>query len=153
MSQATAVEPRRSASISRPPLKVLFLCTHNSARSQMAEGLARLLAPSSVQVWSAGTKPRGVHPHAIEVMRELGIDLSAHTSKSLDEVPWRECDTVVTLCGDAAEACPALAAEVRRLHWPLPDPSAAPEAERRAAFEEARDEIRWRVACLWPRIG
>jgi arsenate reductase len=153
VSQAPAVEPRRSASINRPPLKVLFLCTHNSARSQIAEGFARALAPASVQVWSAGTEPRGVHPRAIEVMGEVGIDLAGHASKTLDQVPWRECDTVVTLCGDAAEACPALAAEVRRLHWPLPDPGAAPEAEQAAAFREVRDEIRWRVACLWPRGG
>ncbi len=134
-------------------MRVLFLCIHNSARSQMAEGFARALAPASVEVMSAGTEPRGVHACATEVMHEVGVDLSPQASKHLDTVPWRECDTVVTLCGEADEACPALAGDVRRVHWPLPDPSAAPEAERLAAFREVRDEIRWRVASLWPRSG
>lgn len=144
-------EPRPAAFITRPPERVLFLCIHNSSRSQMAEGFARALAPSGVQVVSAGTEPSRVHPCAQEVMSEIGLDLSSHRSKSLDEVPWRECDTVVTLCGEGDEACPALAGDVRRVHWPLPDPSAAPEATRLAVFREVRDEIRWRVASLWPQ--
>ena len=119
----------------------------------MAEGFARALAQPGVEVMSAGTEPRGVHPRAVEVMREAGIDLSARTSKPLEAVAWRTCDTVVTLCGEAAEACPTLAGDVRRVHWPLSDPSAAPEAEQPAAFREVRDEIRWRVASLWPRSG
>jgi len=137
--------------ISNPPRRVLFLCWRNSARSQIAEGVARALAPPGTEIWSAGTMPAQVHPSAIEVMRETGIDISAQRSKGLDEVPWREADTVVTLCGEASEACPVLASEVRRVHWPLPDPAAAPEAERLRAFREARDEIRWRVSSLWPR--
>jgi arsenate reductase len=132
---------------------VLFLCIHNSSRSQMAEGFARSLAPAGVEVMSAGSEPRGVHPCAVEAMREVGLDLTSQQSKHLDAVPWRECDTVVTLCGEADEACPTLAGDVRRVHWPLPDPSAAPEAERMAVFREVRDEIRWRVASLWPRTG
>lgn len=144
---------RRSGFFARPPLRVLFLCIHNSARSQMAEGLARSLAPAGVEVMSAGSEPRGVNPRAVEVMAEVGVDLSAHTSKHLDTVAWRECDTVVTLCGEAEEACPALSADVRRVHWPLPDPSAAPDAEQLAAFREVRDEIRWRITSLWPRSG
>jgi len=144
---------RPAAFITRPPGRVLFLCVHNSSRSQIAEGFAHALAPAEVVVLSAGTEPRGVHPCAIQVMAEVGIDLAPQSSKHLDEVAWRDCDTVVTLCGEADETCPSLAADVRRVHWPLPDPSAVPEAERLAAFREARDEIRWRVASLWPRSG
>jgi arsenate reductase len=149
----TPADPRPIAFVTRPPARVLFLCIHNSSRSQMAEGFARTLAPAGVEVMSAGSEPRGVHACAIEAMREVGVELGAHSSKHLDAVPWRECDTVVTLCGEADEACPALAGDVRRVHWPLPDPSAAPESERMAAFREVRDEIRWRVASLWPRSG
>ncbi len=145
-------EPTRPpAFISAPPRRVLFLCTHNSARSQIAEGLARASAPDGAEVWSAGTEPAQVHPLAIEVMAEIGIDIREHRSRSLEEVPWREADTVVTLCGDAEEACPALGPTVRHVHWPLPDPSRAPEAERREAFRAAREEIRWRLSSLWPR--
>ncbi len=149
----TEPELRPAAFITRPPGRVLFLCIHNSSRSQMAEGFARTLAPVGVQVMSAGTEPRGVHACAHEVMREVGIELASHTSKHLDQVPWRECDTVVTLCGEADEACPALALDVRRVHWPLPDPSIVPQALQTATFREVRDEIRWRVASLWPRSG
>jgi arsenate reductase len=137
--------------ISSPPRRVLFLCWRNSARSQIAEGLARAHAPTGTEIWSAGTMPAEVHPSAIEVMREAGIDISGQHSKNLDQVPWREVDTVVTLCGEASEACPVLSSEVRRVHWALPDPAAAPEADRIQAFRETRDEIRWRVSSLWPR--
>ena len=119
----------------------------------MAEGFARATAPAGVLVMSAGTEPRGVHACAVEVMREAGLDLAAQSSKHLDDVPWRDCDTVVTLCGEADEACPALAANVRRVHWPLPDPSVAPKAKQLEVFREVRDEIKWRVASLWPRSG
>lgn len=137
--------------ISRPPEKALFLCVHNSARSQIAEGFARALAPTHVVIWSAGAEPRGVNPYAVEVMKEIGIDITAQTSKSIDAVPWREADTVITLCGEADEVCPAVAGDVRRVHWPLPDPSSAPEDAKLAAFRETRDEIHWRIASLWPR--
>jgi arsenate reductase len=130
---------------------VVFLCVHNSARSQMAEGFARALAPTGTEIWSAGTAPGKVHPGAVEVMLEVGIDISAQHSKGLDDVPWREADTVVTLCGEANEACPALAAKVRKLHWGLPDPAAAAEPVRLQTFREVRDEIRWRVSSMWPR--
>ena len=145
-------EPARPAAvITRPPGRVLFLCVHNSARSQMAEGFARSLAPAGVEVWSAGTEPGKVHPVAIEAMNEVHIDISDQSSKHLDAVPWKEADTVVTLCGEADEACPMLEGTVRRVHWPLPDPSAAPKAKQLDVFREVRDEIRWRVASLWPR--
>jgi thioredoxin type arsenate reductase len=142
---------RPQAFITSPPKAVLFLCVHNSARSQMAEGFARALAPAEVAVWSAGSEPRSVNPFAIEVMRELGIDIREQRSRAIDDVPWRDADTVVTLCGEAEGICPVVAGDVRRMHWPLPDPSAAPEAKRLEAFRSARDEIRWRVASLWPR--
>ena len=143
--------PRPEAFITRPPRRVLFLCTHNAARSQMAEGFARAIAPPQVEIWSAGTEKSRVSPHAIAAMKEVGIDITGHTSKTLDEVPWREMDTVVTLCGDAHEKCPVLAASVRRVHWPLPDPSAAPEGGKPEAYREVRDEVHWRVSSLWPR--
>lgn len=142
--------PRPPAFITVPPRRVLFLCVHNSARSQIAEGFARALAPADVHVSSAGSEPRSVNPLAIEVMNEVGIDISGQRSQGIDEVPWRDADTVVTLCGEAEGICPAVAGEVRRVHWPLPDPAAARKADRLEAFRRARDEIRWRVASLWP---
>lgn len=144
-------DPRRPAAfVTRPPKQALFVCVHNAARSQMAEAFARRLAPAGTLVWSAGTEPRSVHPAAIEVMREIGIELEGHRSKPLDDVPWREADTVVTLCGEGTEVCPVVAPDVRHVHWPLPDPSQADEATRMEVFREVRDEIRWRVASLWP---
>ena len=142
---------RPAAFITSPPRAVLFLCVHNSARSQMAEGFARTLAPSEVTVWSAGSEPCGLNPLAVEVMREVGIDIHSQRSQAIADVPWRDADTVVTLCGEAEGICPVVAGDVRRVHWPLPDPAAAPEAVRLEAFRSARDEIRWRVASLWPR--
>ena len=139
-----------AAFVTRPPGKVLFLCVHNASRSQMAEGFARALAPDDVMVMSAGSEPREVHAKAIEVMNEIGIDISAQTSKHLDHVPCQDADTVVTLCGEAQESCPTVAPTVRRLHWPLPDPSAVPPERQLEVFREVRDEIRWRVASLWP---
>ena len=145
-------EPLRPAAfITRPPGKVLFLCLHNSSRSQIAEGFARSVAPKGVLVMSAGTEPRGVHARAVEVMAEVGIDLQGQSSKALEAVAWNEADTVVTLCGEGAQVCPQVAGDVRRVHWHLPDPSALPEAQQLAAFREVRDEIRWRVSSLWPR--
>jgi len=150
---AKAGTKRPSAFITRPPMRVLFLCVHNSSRSQIAEAFARALAPQGATLMSAGTEPTGVHPRAAEVMSEVGIELTGHASKHLREVPWQQCDTVVTLCGEAAESCPAVGGDVRRVHWPLPDPSAVSGPAQLDAFREARDEIRWRVASLWPRSG
>ena len=134
----------------QPPQRVLFLCVGNSARSQIAEGFARKLAPPGAEIWSAGTEPKELNPCAVQVMDEAGIDIRGQRSKHMDEVPWRTAEMVVTLCGEAADACPVVPGNVRRLHWPLADPAAASEPERVAAFREARDEIRWRVASLWP---
>lgn len=141
---------RPKAFITRPPQVVLFLCLHNASRSQMAEGFARHFAPVSVRVLSAGTDPRGVNPHAIAAMHEVGLDISGQQSRHVDDVPWRDADTVVTLCEEGAEVCPTVAGDVRRVHWPLPDPSAAPPEQATELFRQVRDEIRWRVASLWP---
>ncbi len=130
---------------------VLFLCVANSARSQMAEGLARHLLGSRVRVQSAGSKPSRVNPYAIEVMKELGIDLASHHSKSVETIDPATVDTVITLC--AEEVCPVFLAQVRRLHWPIPDPASddptlTPD-ELRARFRTARDDIRGRLEALF----
>jgi arsenate reductase len=130
--------------------RVLFLCVRNSARSQMAEAMARAVAPEGTVIWSAGVDPAPVHPVALEVLREVGIDASAQRSKHVDQVPWREADLVVTVCGEGGEVCPAVGPEVHRVHWPLPDPAVAPEPERLAAFRATREQLRWRIAALWP---
>jgi arsenate reductase len=88
---------------------------------------------------------------AIQVMKEIGLDLASHRSRRLDEVPMDEADTVITLCGDAEEACPNVGRDVRRLHWSLPDPSAASKEQQLEAFRETRDELRWRISALLPR--
>jgi len=133
------------------PKKILFLCTANSCRSQMAEGFARRLAPQGVQVYSAGTEPKGLHPSAITVMREAGFDISDQESKGLDGIPMDKIDLVVTLCGEAAESCPTLPKKTERLHWPLPDPALAQgDAEEiLKTFRAVRDEIRRRVEELF----
>jgi arsenate reductase (thioredoxin) len=129
---------------------ILFLCVANSARSQMAEGLARSLFGSSVRVQSAGSKPSNVNPYAIEVMREVGIDLGGHHSKSVDTIDPASIDTVVTLC--AEEVCPVFIGNVKRLHWPIQDPASddptlTPE-QMRERFRTARDQIRGRLEVL-----
>jgi arsenate reductase len=133
-------------------MRVLFLCTHNSSRSQMAEGLLRARGGARYAVFSAGTHPRGVHPLAIQVMREIGIDISAtagHRAKSLDEfIEQPPMDLVVTVCDDAAEECPFFPGARRQEHWGFPDPSAVTgsEEERLAAFRSVRDAIASRIA-------
>lgn len=119
----------------------LFLCVANSARSQMAEGLARRLAPPGTRVYSAGSEPEAVNPLAVRAMAEIGIDISPHRSKAIDEIPVDRVDVVVTLCTE--EVCPVFPGPVRRLHWPIEDPARAGEsgAEGLDAFRRARDEI------------
>jgi arsenate reductase (thioredoxin) len=128
---------------------LLFLCTHNSSRSQMAEGLLRARG-GRYTVYSAGTHPRGVHPLAVRAMAEIGIDISAaagHHAKSLDEFAGRPVDLAVTVCDDAAEECPFFPGARRQEHWSFPDPSAATgtEEERLAVFRRVRDAIAARV--------
>ncbi len=126
---------------------ILILCTGNSARSQMAEGLLRHEAGDRFEVFSAGTKPTRVRPEAIAVMGELGVDISGHRSKSADEFTGRALDYVVTVCDNARETCPVFPGAVTRLHWPFEDPAAVEgsEAGRLAAFRKVRDEIHARI--------
>ena len=133
------------------PLRVLFLCTHNSSRSQMAEGLLRARGRNCYEVFSAGTHPRAVHPLAIKVMAELGIDIgeqAGYRAKGIEEfndVP--PMDLVVTVCDEAAEECPYFPRARRQEHWGFPDPSAATgsEEERLAVFRQVRDAIAARI--------
>ncbi|MBI2534592.1 MAG: PAS-domain containing protein [Deltaproteobacteria bacterium] len=129
---------------------ILFLCTGNSCRSQMAEGFARHLAPAGTEIFSAGTEPKGLHPLAVQVMNEVGIDISGQRSKGIEAVPIEKIDLLVTLCGEAEETCPALAAQVERQHWPLRDPAVAQGSEDEVLkiFREVRDEIQSRVEYL-----
>jgi len=124
--------------------RVLILCTGNSARSQMAEGLLRHDAGDRFEVFSAGTKPGQVRPEAIAVMRELGIDISGHRSKHVDEFKAQPFDYVLTVCDHANESCPIYPGHTNRLHRSFDDPSAAQgsEPERLAVFRRVRDEIR-----------
>lgn len=124
-----------------PPRGLLFLCVANSARSQLAEGWARALAPAGTPVYSAGSEPGRLNPYAVAAMREVGIDIADQRSKGLDEVPLGEIRTVVTLCAD--EVCPTLPEGVERLHWPFADPAGRGESEEQAlgAFRDARDAI------------
>ena len=123
--------------------RVLILCTGNSARSQMAEGLLRHLAGDRFEVASAGVAPTEVRPEAIAVMRELGIDISHHRSKSVDEFLGQDFDYVITVCDNANEQCPIFPSNTKRIHWSFEDPAAAAgdEQARLAVFRRVRDEI------------
>ena len=123
--------------------RVLILCTGNSARSQMAEGLLRHMGGDRFEVESAGVEPSHVRPQAIEAMREIGIDISGHRSKSVDEFSGQEVDYVITVCDNANERCPVFPGNTERIHWSFDDPAAAEgdEAARLAVFRRVRDEI------------
>lgn len=129
---------------------ILFLCVANSARSQMAEGLARSILGDRAVVISAGSQPSTLNPHAVEAMAEIGIDISQHQSKSMDGIDTTAVDLVVTLCAD--EVCPVLPGRVRRLHWPVADPATSDPSltreEMRARFRTARDQIKTRIEVL-----
>ncbi len=127
--------------------RVLFLCTHNSARSQMAEGLLRSLAGDRFDVFSAGTEETRVHPLAIEAMREEGIDISHHRSKTLDAFKGEHFDSVITVCDRANESCPLFPGTTERIHWSFEDPSAATGTyeEKLHAFRTVRDAIQQRL--------
>jgi len=132
---------------------ILFLCTGNSCRSQMAEGLARALFPKGWKVYSAGTRPIGVHPLTIKVMKEAGIDISQHYSKSLDDIPIDEIDYVITLCGDARDNCPIFPKDVAKEHWPIKDPIRdIGKPMVMESFRQARDEIKIRIEDLLRRL-
>lgn len=129
------------------PHSILFLCVANSARSQMAEGLGRMIFGDRVLVQSAGSEPSKVNPYAIEVMRELGVDLTTHCSKSVQTIDGATVDTVITLC--AEEVCPVFLGKARRIHWPIPDPASKdpsiPREELLTRFRTAREQIRGRL--------
>ena len=120
---------------------VLFVCTHNSARSQLAEGLLRAHHGDRWRAFSAGTVARGVHPGAVAALQEVGIDPSGQTSKTLQDLGDQTFDVVVTVCDNAREACPYVPARLRNVHHAFRDPSAAPEADQAASFRAVRDEI------------
>lgn len=132
-----------------------FICTGNSARSQMAEGFARALAGPEVDVVSGGVEPSSLHPLAVTVMAEVGIDISRHFSKSVDISLLNQASVVVTLCGDANERCPVISGPATKQHWDLPDPTRArgTSDERLSAFRAVRDEIRAHVAELLAQNG
>ena len=127
--------------------RVLFLCTHNSARSQMAEGLLRALGGAQFEVASAGTEQTRVRPEAIAAMSELQIDISKQTSKTLSRFLGEQWDEVITVCDSANESCPVFPGSKHRRHWSVDDPSgvSGSDADRLAAFRRARDELRARI--------
>ena len=129
--------------MSTRPQSVIFVCTHNSARSQMAEGMLRAWGGDRFEVLSAGTEATRVRPEAIAVMAEIGIDISGHTSKTLDAFRGRPFDWLVTVCDQAREACPTLPGVASQTHWSVDDPSTGrvEEAARLAAFRAARDTL------------
>jgi len=131
-------------------IQLMFVCTGNSARSQMAEGFARHFGGKKIEAHSAGVEPSRVNPVAVAVMQEKGIDISDHRSKAFDWDLARQMDVVVTVCGHANESCPVLPPEVKRLHWPLEDPAAAKgsDTEIVATFRRVRDQVESRVVEL-----
>ncbi|MCZ7608294.1 MAG: arsenate reductase ArsC [Planctomycetota bacterium] len=126
------------------PRHILFLCVQNSARSQLAEGVARKLAPPGVRVSSAGSQPAFVRPLAIEALAEIGVDAGAHTRKSIADIDASSVDVVITLCTE--EVCPLFPHPVHKFHWPLPDPAKQGTLE---AFREVREELQKRLSTLF----
>jgi ArsR family transcriptional regulator, arsenate/arsenite/antimonite-responsive transcriptional repressor / arsenate reductase (thioredoxin) len=140
------------------PLRILFLCTHNSARSQLAEAIARKLGGDNVEVASAGSEPSRVHPQTIELLREMGIDPNRHRSKSMDEFVGQHFDYVITVCDRVRDSCPTFPGDPKQIHWSFPDPTKEPEGfEQRRAFDHLRRELETRLRYLLclphPRTG
>ena len=131
------------------PKHILFLCVANSARSQMAEGIARALAPKGIRVSSAGSFPGGLRPQAVRALGEIGVDISGHRSKGVESIDSSSVDAVITLC--AEEVCPVFLGKAHRLHWGLPDPAGVEGGEDRKmqAFREVRDELERRLKILF----
>lgn len=137
------------------PVNIIFLCTGNSCRSQMAEGWARHIGGKTVSVQSAGIEAHGKNPRAIAVMAEAGIDISSQESTVVDDAMIEGADVVVTVCGHADEQCPVLPAGTRKTHWPLNDPAKATgtEDEIMVQFRETRDEVESRVRALLEELA
>ncbi len=131
------------------PRHVLFLCVANSARSQMAEGIARSLAPAGIRISSAGSAPSRLNPLAVRAMGEIGIDITGQHSKSVDDIPSEDVDAVITLC--AEEVCPVFLGQALHAHWALRDPAGASgtDEEQLQRFREVRDELRRRLNALF----
>ena len=125
-------------------IRVLFLCTGNSARSQMAEGLLRKLAGDRFDIWSAGTQPKGMHPRTVDVMKEVGIDVSAQTSKDLGQFLNQKFDYVITVCDRAKQHCPIFPG-AEPIHWGFDDPADAPPNRQMEVFRRVREEITQRL--------
>jgi arsenate reductase len=136
------------------PIRVLFVCTGNSVRSQMAEALLRMLGGDRFDVASAGISPAGIHPMTVQALKEEGIDISEQRSKSVDETPFEKFDYVITLCGHAKEYCPTIPKGVRTEHWPVDDPSAYLEnpEERMQRFRDVRENVRDRIRAFVLRL-
>ncbi|MGC9372332.1 MAG: arsenate reductase ArsC [Thermovirgaceae bacterium] len=134
----------------RRKMKVLFLCTGNSCRSQMAEGWAKMLKKDVIEARSAGTKPSGVNPQAVRVMAEAGVDISGQRSTHVEEYLHEHFDVIITLCGDARDTCPVFPGDVRVIHHGFDDPARAegPEDEVLEVFRRVRGEIREFVAAM-----
>jgi protein-tyrosine-phosphatase len=145
----SAPQPQTNA-LSESPVRVLFLCTHNSARSQMAEGLLRELGHNKVEVFSAGTEPTSVHPLAIQVMSGRGIDLRTHRSKHLEEYLGQDFDYVITVCDRVREVCPVFPGEPDHIHWSFPDPVAIEgnQQTQEKGFEDTARELTTRIQYL-----
>jgi arsenate reductase len=135
--------------------KLMFLCTANSCRSQMAEGFAKEFGKGLIEVYSAGLMSAGVHRKAIAVMKEMGIDISTQKSKVIDEDLLKKMDIIVTLCGNAEESCPWTPPHIKRIHWPIKDPvgTIGTEEEIMNEFRRARDEIKEKVKKLIEEIS
>lgn len=136
------------------PVRVLFLCTGNSARSQMAEAFLRAIGKEHFAVFSAGTEPKALHPLAVRVMQEAGIDISAQRSKDLSAFMGQEFDYIITVCDRARDNCPTFPGDNERIHWSFDDPAAATgsEEEQLKVFRRVRNEIRTRVSIWQPAI-
>jgi arsenate reductase (thioredoxin) len=149
VNESDAWEAEAAELRSRRPRHVLFLCVANSARSQMAEGVARSLAPASVRISSAGSAPCRLNPLAIQVLAEIGIDASRQYSKSVNDILPDDVEAVITLC--AEEECPVFLGKARRYHWGFPDPGGSTEEERLQAFRGVRDELKRRLSSVFQR--
>jgi len=150
VSEPVSAPQPQSKTLSSSPIRVLFLCTHNSARSQMAEGLLRELGRNKVEVFSAGSEPTSIHPLAIKVMTGRGIDLRMHRSKHLEEFFGQNFDYVITVCDRVREACPIFPGDPEQIHWSFPDPVAVEGnlKSRESSFENTARELTVRIQYL-----
>lgn len=131
-------------------LKIMFMCTGNSCRSQMAEGFARAMGKGVIAPYSAGVKPSEVHPKTVQVMKEIDIDISRQASKGIDEKLLNTMDIIITLCSSAEALCPMTPPRIKRIHWSIDDPKSAAGTEEEVlnAFRKARDEIKKKIEIL-----